>query len=70
MLLCIINPEMEPRLDFPFHGGFKASILLKITQETDVTIIVDIVYLSLLLVMLSFVFHYKYQLKKIYLLFN
>ena len=62
MLLCIINPEMEPRLDFPFHGGFKASILLKITQETDVTIIVDIVYLSLLLVMLSFVFQTKHKL--------
>lgn len=55
MLLCIVNPEMEPRLGFPFHGGFKASILLKITQETDVTIIVDRMCLFLLLIMLSFV---------------
>ena len=64
MLLCIVNPDMEPKLDFPFHGGFKASILWKITQEADVTVTVDIVCLFLLLVMLSFVSHYKYQLIK------
>ena len=54
MLLCIVNSKTETKLDLTFHRVFKASILWKIIQETDVIITVDIACLFLLL-MLSFV---------------
>lgn len=61
VLLCTVNSQTETRLDSTFHRGFKASILRKITQETDVIITVDIACLFLLL-MLSFVSHHRIHL--------